>query len=198
MNPTDYFAFELAQIEHPTIRDLVKRILIEKVPQWFFEVNASNSSFYHSTLTGEPIKLCDRTKSAVRICLMFFANPIIREQFTSHQRDYVLAALILHDCALRGVSSDPTAQNIFEHPLLAPYLLPDHSNQLEQEHYSEICRLIASHHGKWNTNDKSQYVLPPVVDNSQFYVHICDSLASKPMLQIDLSDDYSITKRFLN
>lgn len=198
MDPVKYFEFELAQISHHTIQDLVRRILREKVPHWFFEINVSNSSFYCSTLTGNPIKLCERTKSSVRLCLMFFANPIIRTQFTSIQRDYVIAALILHDCALRGVTDQPTAQNIFEHPLLLPYLLPDGSNQIDQGHFNEICRLVASHHGPWRTSDKSQYTLPEVQDNSQFYVHICDSLASKPMIQLDLSDDYSITKRYLN
>ena len=198
MNPLDYYDFELNQIKHTTIRDLVKRIFVEKVPKWFMEIDASNSSYYSSTKDGSRIKLCERTKSAVRIFLLFTANPIVNSQFTQIQKDYIIAALLLHDCAMRGISNDPTTQPIFEHPLVFAYLRPDGCNKVENDQFNEIYRLVSTHHGPWRSSEKSQYVLPEVVDNSQFYVHICDFLASKPMVWIDPSNDYQITRRFLN
>ena len=67
MDPISYYDFELSQIKHTSIRDLVKRVFREKVSKWFMEADVSNSSFYSSTKTGERIKLCERTKASVRL-----------------------------------------------------------------------------------------------------------------------------------
>lgn len=197
MDPITYFDFELSQIKHTSIRDLVRRVLREKVPKWFMEADVSNSSYYSSTKTGARIKLCERTKASVRIFLIIINNPIVKSQFTAVQIDYIIAALILHDCALKGITDPPSVYNIFEHPLVFAYLKPDNCNQIELDHFNEIYRLVSAHHGPWRTNSNSEYQLPEVVDNSQFYVHLCDYLASKPMVWIDSSTDPSITKRFL-
>lgn len=197
MKNIDYFRFELDQIKHQSIRDLVTRVLWEKVPDHFLEVPASTSNYYSSTKTGEAIKLSERTKSSVRIFLIMVSNPLIKMQFTDIQRDYIIAALILHDTFMRGNTDTPTPVAVFEHPLLVPYLQPNNMNQVEAGHFNEICRLISSHHGPWRTSDKSQYQLAEVTDNMQFYVHLCDYLASKPMVWVDTSDHHDVTKRFL-
>ena len=197
MDPITYYDFEISQIKHTSIRDLVKRIFREKVPKWFMDVDVSTSSFYSSTKTGERIKLCERTKQSVRLFLLFINNPIIRSQFNPVQVDYIIAALLLHDCAMKGTTETPSVYNIFEHPLVFAYLKPDNCNQVESDHFNEIYRLVSTHHGPWRTSSNSQYQLPEVTDNSQFYVHICDYLTSKPMVWIDPSDDSTLTKRFL-
>lgn len=197
MDPISYYDFELSQIKHTSIRDLVKRVFREKVPKWFMEADVSNSSFYSSTKTGERIKLCERTKASVRLFLLYINNPIIRSQFNPVQVDYIIAALLLHDCALKGISDTPSSYNIFEHPLVFAYLRPDNCTEVESDQFNEIYRLVSTHHGPWRINSNSQYQLPEVTDNSQFYVHICDYMASKPMVWIDPSDNPSITKRFL-
>lgn len=197
MDPITYYDFEISQIKHTSIRDLVKRIFREKVSKWFMDVDVSTSSFYSSTKTGERIKLCERTKQSVRLFLLFINNPIIRSQFNPVQVDYIIAALLLHDCAMKGITETPSVYNIFEHPLVFAYLKPDNCNQVESDHFNEIYRLVSTHHGPWRTSSNSQYQLPEVTDNSQFYVHICDYLTSKPMVWIDPSDDSTLTKRFL-
>lgn len=197
MDPISYYDFELNQIRHTSIRDLVKRVFREKVPSWFMEVYVSDSSFYSSTKTGQRIKLCERTKASVRLFLLYINNPIIRSQFNPVQVDYIIAALLLHDCALKGISETPSSYNIFEHPLLFAYLMPDNCTKIEADQFSEIYRLVSTHHGPWRSNSNSEYQLPEVSDNSQFYVHICDYMASKPVIWVDPSVDSSVTKRFL-
>lgn len=198
MDPITYFEFELNQIKHSSIRDLVKRVFREKVPKWFMDADVSTSSFYSSTKTGDRIKLCERTKQSVRFFLLYINNPLVRAQFTPVQSDYIIAALLLHDCAMKGISDTPSVYNIFEHPLVFAYLKPDNCDKVESSHFDEIYRLVSTHHGPWRTNSNSQYQLPEITDNSQWYVHMCDYLASKPMVWIDPSDDSTITKRFLN
>lgn len=197
MNPVDYFKFELDQIKHTSIRDLVIRVFNEKVPKYFMEVEASSSGLYHMTENGEPIKLRDHVKAAVRFFLIFMKNPLIRMQFTDMEKDYIISALLLHDCTKRGVGPEPTNNSVFEHPITSALLLPDNCNAVEYQHFSEICRLITTHHGPWRFSSYSSTQLPEVKDNCQFYVHLCDYLASRSVIWVDTRDDDKVTRMFI-
>lgn len=197
MDPVTYYEFELNQIQHTSIRELVIRIMREKLPAYFMEVEASSSGFYHQIKDGVPIKLCEHVKGAARFFLLLKTNPLFTRQFTSMQLDYMLAAILLHDGTKRGLQAQPSPSTYFEHPITSAYLMPDNVNQVEYNHFSEIIRLITTHHGPWRISSQSPIELPEVQDNMQYYVHLCDFLASRSVIWTDISDEPKVQGRYL-
>ena len=51
----------------------------------------------------------------------------------------------------------------------------------------EISKLVATHMGQWNTNSKSKVVLPLPETAEQKFVHMCDYLASRKNITVDVS-----------
>lgn len=196
MDPVTYFNFELSQIKHTSIRELVERIFREKVPKYFMEVEASSSGLYHKDPNGQVVKLCEHVKAAARFYLILMTNPLFRCQFDDLQTDYMLAAILLHDCTKRGLEDTPTNSTVFEHPITSALLLPNPCDPVEYNQFSQICRLITTHHGPWRVSNYSSVQLPEVQDNMQYYVHLCDFMASRSVMWISLSDDSSTTRRF--
>ena len=197
MNPVDYYEFELNQIHHQSIKDLVIRIMKEKLPAYFMEVEASSSGFYHQIVDGVHLKLCEHVKGAARFFLLFKTNPLFTRQFDSMQLDYMLAAILLHDGTKRGIESNPSPSSIFEHPITSVYLAPDNMSQVEYAHFTEIIRLITTHHGPWRISSYSSIELPEVTDNMQYYVHLCDFLASRSVIWADISDTEKVHRKYL-
>lgn len=197
MDPVSYFNFELNQIQHTSIRDLVIRIMQEKLPAYFMTVEASSSGFYHKDINGNSVKLCEHVKAAARFFLIFRTNPLFTRKFTSMQLDYMLAAILLHDGTKRGLNPVPSPSTYFEHPIISVYLMPDNCNQTEIAHFTEIIRLITTHHGPWRISSYSNIELPEVQDEMQYYVHICDFLASRSVIWTDITDDPVTQSRYL-
>lgn len=197
MDPVSYYDFELNQIQHTSIRDLVIRIMREKLPAYFMEVEASSSGFYHQIEKGVPIKLCEHVKGAARFFLLLKTNPLFTRQFDSMQLDYMLAAILLHDGTKRGLNPTPSPSTYFEHPITSVYLMPDNLNQVEMTHFTEIIRLITTHHGPWRISSYSSIELPEVTDNMQYYVHLCDFLASRSVIWTDISDEPAVLNRYV-
>ena len=197
MDPVTYYEFELNQIQHQSIRDLVIRIMKEKLPAYFMTVEASSSGFYHQIEKGVPIKLCEHVKAAARFFLILKTNPLFTRQFTSMQLDYMLSAILLHDGTKRGLNATPSPSAYFEHPITSVYLAPDNMNQIEYAHFTEIIRLITTHHGPWRISSYSSIELPEVSDNMQYYVHLCDFLASRSVIWTDISDEEAMRRRYV-
>ena len=196
MDPVTYYKFELNQIQHQSIKDLVIRIMKEKLPAYFMTVEASSSGFYHQIENGVPMKLCEHVKGAARFFLILKTNPLFTKQFTSIQLDYMLAAILLHDGTKRGINANPSPSSYFEHPITSVYLAPDNMNQIEYANFTEIIRLITTHHGPWRFSSYSSIELPEVTDNMQYYVHLCDFLASRSVIWTDISDEEKVLRRY--
>lgn len=196
MDPVTYYQFELNQIKHDSIRNLVIRIMKEKLPAYFMLVDASASGFYHQHEGGVPIKLCEHVKAAARFLILLKTNPLFTRQFSDLQLDYMLAALLLHDGTKRGWNDEPTPNYQFEHPITSVYLMPDNLDPTEYNHFCEIIRLITTHHGPWRFSEYSPVQLPEVQDNAQYYVHLCDFLASRAVVWTDISDSPQTLSRY--
>lgn len=51
-----------------------------------------------------------------------------------------------------------------------------------------ICGSVSSHMGKWTTSNYSQVVLPAPKTLIQKFVHICDYLASRKSISVDVEN----------
>lgn len=191
MNKSDVFKKEVSYINDEKLIVDVK-YLIDNLPDYFFEVPASSTGKYHPKYTLGEGGLLRHTKSAVRIANELFRNPSIGDKYTSHEKDLMIIALILHDGLKSGkVKSQYTK---VEHPLLAADYIKDSVDSLNMDDtdIEFICDAIESHMGPWNKDFDGNEVLPVPKTKYQSFVHLCDYIASRKFLNVEFDKDNNI------
>ena len=180
---SDCFKTELNLINDAKIRAFIKEYLDKFVPDYFYVVPASSSGKYHPQYALGEGGLVRHTKACVAI-----ANELLElEQFKYVDRDNAISALIIHDTFKHGLDKGHTK---FEHPLLASNAIILFAKEYHPEMLGvarEISKLVATHMGQWNTNSKSKVVLPLPETAEQKFVHMCDYLASRKNITVDVS-----------
>ena len=172
------FKTELDFIQDKRIREVTEKML-ENLPEYFFKIPASTTGKYHPEFALGEGGLVRHTKAAVRIAKELFE--IL--PYADTERDMVYSALILHDgCKCGKVESKYTKH---EHPIEVCELIKEiFKEEIDSNEFiMPICELIASHMGKWNTNNWSLVVLPLPKTKLQNFVHMCDYLASRKQLE---------------
>ena len=156
-------------IKSEKVRNWVRRSL-EKAPDYFWEVPASSSGKYHPGFAQGKGGLVRHTRAAVYIALQMFDL----ENFTPLEEDMVIAALILHDTCKHGLEG-------------ADYTVKGHGEVARTLYCAEapegsvrwrVGRCIASHMGRWDT--------PRPSDELEWFVHMCDYLASRKWVDIEM------------
>lgn len=194
------FETELAYIEDNDIRELTS-IVINHMPDYFFDVPASSTGKYHPAYSLGQGGLLRHTKAACKIANDVLKLEWLQEHFekdTECHKDYIIAALMLHDSCKSGYPKQ-SRYTKHEHPLLATDLIRDALESYEceaeldgdSERYDKIhkyvirvCELVSSHMGEWNTNNYSHIELPVPKSFDQFLVHMFDYLASRKYINI--------------
>lgn len=180
------FREELSWIKDDKLRGLVEICLTKYVPEYFWKIPASSTGKYHPAYSLGEGGLVRHTKAAVKI-----ANDLLQlEQNKSlaYFKDQIITALILHDTVKSGANGGYT---VTEHPVLAADLFKK-ANKENGEVVSPIdevviCDMIKSHMGQWNQDFRTKIeVLPKPKSELQKFVHLCDYLASRKWLTVEL------------
>lgn len=166
----EIFNEELSTINNEEIREITARLL-DGVPEYFWHVAASSSGKYHPAYALGEGGLVRHVKAAVR-----FANHLfVINDFTEKERDYIVAALLLHDVLKHGKEGD-IGHTVFEHPILAAEYIRENATG---EYAEVVSSLVATHMGQWTTSKYSSAVLQAPETKLQKFVHECDYLASR-------------------
>jgi hypothetical protein len=64
--------------------------------------------------------------------------------------------------------------------------------KLTKEDIDFICSAIASHMGRFNTSEYSDVILPLPKTPEEKFVHMCDFLASRKVININFDKDNNI------
>lgn len=188
----NFFEKELSFIKNNMIREMTAYV-IEYINPAFFVEAASSTGKYHPEYSLGFAGLYRHTQAAVKI-----AHDLLKlkqyDIFTDDEKDYIIAALILHDSCKRGVSWD-NKYTIHEHPIRVAALLRDALDDLTKfdnaEHIdtfiNEVNTLVSSHMGEWTTARYSSIVLPAPITPAQQFVHLCDYLASRKWLEVKIN-----------
>lgn len=176
---------EVNLIHDYKLRDFVNFVLT-RVPDYFYQMPASTTGKYHPEYTLGEGGLLRHTKAAVKIAEDLLSLELY-ERVAAHH-DEVIAALILHDSVKKGM--DGKKFSTLDHPLQASMLLKESACKYEYEDCEKvktICSYIESHMGQWNKDWKTkQEILPKPKTVEQKFVHLCDYLASRRYLTVDL------------
>ena len=171
------FEYELNLIKNEEIRKTTEELL-KGVPEYFWHVPASSSGKYHPMYALGEGGLVRHTKAAVRFAEHLFAL----HDFMQIEKDYIVAALLLHDTFKQGKDEGHT---VHEHPLLAAQYVRENA---DEEYASEVCPLIEKHMGQWTTSQYSSVVLEEPEDELEKFVHECASLASRRGIEVELDE----------
>lgn len=179
----EQFKTEIGYIKNLRYQENIK-ILVELLPDYFFEIPASSTGKYHPSYALGDGGLVRHVKVAVRIAHELLENPITGGKFTSDEKDLILMALIMHDGLKSGLIKQKYTQ--VDHPLLVSNYIKDNKEKLSltDNEILALTNMIESHMGIWNKDFNGNEVLPIPVNKYQKFVHMCDFLASKKFIEV--------------
>lgn len=180
------FEKETELIHDDKIRQTTLKILCH-MPKWYMKEGASSTGKYHPQYAQGEGGLYRHTCAAVKIFADLIELECNKDIYWS--RDWGIAALILHDMCKYGYEDIPTRYTQFKHPFLVrewlEHLQLTDDKIVDEEYINNVCNLVESHMGQWNTSKYEPNVILPKPENkSQQLVHIADYLASRKYLEV--------------
>ena len=187
MDKTDVFTKELTYINDKDIKRAVLA-LIEKVPDYFFKIEASSTGKYHPAYASGEGGLVRHTKAVVRMAYELFGI----YKFPERTKDLIIMACIFHDSIKKGMEEQK--YTLHDHPLQASKFIKDNKKitKLPDDDIDFVCGCIESHMGRWNTSEYSDIVLPIPKTPEQKFVHMCDYLASRKVIRLEFDEHNNI------
>lgn len=183
----EVFLREINYIKNSEYRKNTK-ILLDLLPDYFYEIAASSSGKYHPSYTLGSGGLVRHTKTAVRIAYELLNNQTTGFKFTEREKDLIIIALLLHDGLKHGNNNTRYA---FDHPVLIANFIKENKDKttFSLEDIDFLARSIASHMGEWNTDYSGIEVLPLPKNRYQRFVHMCAFLASRKFINVEFNNN---------
>jgi hypothetical protein len=172
-------------MEIENIKDFFKKA-ITLVPDYFFEVPASSSGKFHSSLECGFGGLVYHTRSVAKIANYLVNLQQYKSKLNEVEKDCVICAALLHDC-LKHDWENKTGFSVHQHPVLAAEFVKTNkelNDIVGDEIRTIIGDAVASHSGEWTTSKRSKIVLPSPQTLIQELVHLSDYIASRGDIHI--------------
>lgn len=179
------FEKEISYMEIENIKDFFKKA-ITLVPDYFFEVPASSSGKFHSSLECGFGGLVYHTRSVAKVANYLVNLQQYKSKLNEVEKDCVICAALLHDCLKHG-EENKTGFSVHQHPVLAAdFVKTDNrlDNIVSDEIRTIIGAAVASHSGEWTTSKRSKIILPSPQTLVQELVHLSDYIASRGDIHI--------------
>lgn len=191
---SEIFAKELNYINNEIFRKIIATFL-DTVPDYFQEVPASSSGKYHPFYALGRGGLVRHTKAAVKIAEDLLSLDYNKNIFPQFYRDVIISSLIIHDCYKQGTDNNGSGHTEVLHPEICANKFWEYINEyivdlsISGVHRTELNKFkneviacVKSHMGQWNADGK---LLTPN-DYITYFVHMCDYLASRKYLIVDV------------
>lgn len=192
MQNEEYFSKEISYIKDERIKKSLI-YMINKLPDYFFMVEASSTGKYHPDYALGEGGLLRHTKAAVRIGYELLLNPAIGDKYTDNEKDLMLMGLILHDGLKKG--KEEARYTLFNHPILmANYIEEEKDNlSINDQERKLVMDVIKTHMGPWTTDYEGNEVLEKPKTKYQNFVHMCDYLASRKCILVPFDENDNIS-----
>ena len=176
------------EVDYMEIEDIKSffKAAITLVPDYFFEVPASSSGQFHSSLECGFGGLVYHTKAVAKVANYLVNLQQYKSKLNDIEKDCVICAALLHDC-IKHDWLNKTGFSVHHHPVLAADFIKTNSNLdgiISQETRMIIGDAVASHSGEWTTNKRSKIILPSPETLVQELVHTSDYIASRGDIHI--------------
>ena len=185
----------LVLIKDNHLRECLKLILDEYLPNYWFHEGASSTGKYHPNYAAGDGGLMRHSKAAMFIGNEILSNPLFGDEFNSHQKDLLLMSLLIHDGLKYNFEKEKYTN--FAHPILMSKFIMDNHElwDLSLEDAEYMSHVIASHMGPWNKSQYDKTILPIPETKEEVFVHLCDYLASRKLINIHFDDNSMISNK---
>lgn len=149
-------------------------------PKNFFLAPVAKSSNRHFAQT-----LVEHTAAAMKVAKELLS--LEQNHELKQIENLVLFSLLIHDFFKYGTGNDVGNYQVL-HPLIAAAFVVKNREELmlSKEQMEQIWYMVASHMGEWNTDFKKKPVLPKPKTEPEKFVHLCDYLASRTFIKIEV------------
>ena len=166
-------------------------ILLDNLPEYIWRAPASSTGKYHPAYSLGEGGLMRHQIAVVRFLNFFLELEQYNSKLTSRERDLIRLSGLVHDGRKSGSQEDyeKSKYTKFNHPLLMADVVRSFNGQyLSHEEIEIVADTISRHMGQWNTDKKSDVVLPKPNNKYSRMVHIADYLASRKSLALDFDN----------
>ena len=188
MDKIKIFEGLLNKFETDEIRDYCAD-MIKEIPDYIFTIPSSTSFKYHNKTQCQPHGQIFHILMFAEVMNYVLGLEYVKEKTNERQRDCLRCTPIFHDAIKCGLNG--SQYTVHEHPMLAGEWVRNTSvkHDADADTKAYIARLCESHSGEWTSTNRSKTVLPKPENDEQFFVHMCDYLASRSNLDMTYSDD---------
>ena len=188
MDKVKVFEGLLNKFETDEIRDYCTD-MIKEIPDYIFTIPSSTSFKYHNKPQCQPHGQIIHILMFAEVMNYVLGLEYVKEKTNERQRDCLCCTPIFHDAIKCGLNG--SQYTVHEHPMLAGEWVRNTSveHDVDADTKAYIARLCESHSGEWTSTKRSKTVLPKPENDEQFFVHMCDYLASRSNLDMTYSDD---------
>ena len=188
MDKVKVFEGLLNKFETDEIRDYCAD-MIKEIPDYIFTIPSSTSFKYHNKTQCQPHGQIFHILMFAEVMNYVLGLEYVKEKTNERQRDCLRCTPIFHDAIKCGLNG--SQYTVHEHPMLAGEWVRNTSveHDVDADTKAYIARLCESHSGEWTSTKRSKTVLPKPENDEQFFVHMCDYLASRSNLDMTYSDN---------
>lgn len=183
----------LSTIKNDDIRDFAE-VLLDGLPDYIWHVGASSTGKYHPAYSLGEMGLMRHQVAATRFLNFFFELEQYNTKFTDREMDLMRVAMLTHDGRKSGEQADYEKSKFtkFDHPIQMANVIRSYEGKyLRRDELEFMAMCIESHMGQWNTDRKSNAVLPKPTNVFQEFIHLADYLASRK----DLTMAFDMSKQ---
>lgn len=193
----DYFTDEINLIESEDLKKFLT-VAVENLDDYVFFKEASSSGKYHPLSDLGDGGLLRHIKCVFYIGYDLLQLEYYQQLFSLRDRELILISLLLHDAKKYGEENSNRVHTVVNHPILASEWIKNDSvfdGLIPNKDRIVISNCVAAHSGQWNTNKKGEEILPKPTNKKEFFVHLCDYIASRRYLDIDVEKLNTKTKK---
>lgn len=163
--------------------------MIKEIPDYIFTIPSSTSFKYHNKTQCQPHGQIFHILMFAEVMNYVLGLEYVKEKTNERQRDCLRCTPIFHDAIKCGLNG--SQYTVHEHPMLAGEWVRNTSveHDVDASTKAYIARLCESHSGEWTSTKRSKTVLPKPENDEQFFIHMCDYLASRSNLDMTYSDE---------
>ncbi len=187
MNKQEIFKQEISYVKDSDIKESLCT-MIDTIPDYFFHIPASSTGKYHPSYATGDGGLLRHTKVVVRMAQELFGI----YKFPSRTKDLIIMACLLHDTIKKGFEEEKYTR--FDHPILMANFVIEHQEEIgiKKEDAKFMADVIKTHMGPWITDYNGNEVLEKPKTKYQSFVHMCDYLASRKVIDVHFDKDNNI------
>ena len=192
MDKVKVFEGLLNNFETDEIRDYCAD-MIKEIPDYIFTIPSSTSLKFHNKTQCQSHGQIFHILMFAEVMNYVLGLEYVKEKTNERQRDCLRCTPIFHDAIKCGLNG--SQYTVHEHPMLAGEWVRNTSveHDVDADTKAYIARLCESHSGEWTSTKRSKTVLPKPENDEQFFVHMCDYLASRSNLDMTYSNEVLAT-----